>query len=219
MMNNLTPSVQSVLELARKEADRLNHNYVGTEHLLMGMIELGQNGAIDALRRKGIGPEMLQVAIDKEVGRGPDIKMVGNIPYTPRVKKVMAIASLKAKALGDTLVDTEHLLLALLQPEDGGAAYRILTKLGMSHDVMTPTIISVMAEKTREESLGDNPDFKAMYETEHRLRLLAEARAKEVKAKFNAFANAFGRFDKNFHEVCQIAGVIKNIVTQETGLQ
>ena len=99
MMNNFTPRAQQVLALARKEADRFNHNYVGTEHLLLGLIKLGQGVAVNVLQKMGLDLETVRMEVEKQVGSGPETKMVGNIPYTPRVKKVLALAGKEAKLL------------------------------------------------------------------------------------------------------------------------
>jgi ATP-dependent Clp protease ATP-binding subunit ClpC len=121
-MSNFTPRAQQVLALARKEADRFNHNFLGTEHLLLGLIKLGQGVAVSVLQGMGIDLDTVRIAVEKEVGTGPDQKMIGNIPYTPRVKKVLALASKEAKALNHTYVGTEHILLGLLREGDGVAA-------------------------------------------------------------------------------------------------
>ena len=86
-MSNFTPRAQQVLALARKEADRFNHNFVGTEHLLLGLIKLGQGVAVNVLQKMGLDLETVRLEVEKQVGTGPDQKQVGNIPYTPRVKK------------------------------------------------------------------------------------------------------------------------------------
>jgi ATP-dependent Clp protease ATP-binding subunit ClpC len=121
-MSNFTPRAQQVLALARKEADRLNHNFLGTEHLLLGLIKLGQGVAVNVLQSMGIDLETVRLEVEKQVGSGPDQKMIGNIPYTPRVKKVIALAQKEAKNLNHTYVGTEHLLLGLLREGDGVAA-------------------------------------------------------------------------------------------------
>ena len=82
-MNNFTPRAQQVLALARKEADRFNHNFVGTEHLLLGLIKLGQGVAVNVLQKLGLDLETVRLEVEKQVGTGPDQKMMGNIPYTP----------------------------------------------------------------------------------------------------------------------------------------
>ena len=83
-MNNFTPRAQQVLALSRKEADRFHHNYVGTEHLLLGLINLGQGVAVNVLQRMGLDLQTVRSAVEKQVGTGPESKPSGNIPYTPR---------------------------------------------------------------------------------------------------------------------------------------
>src|SRR5947208_589045 len=127
-MNNFTPRAQQVLALARKEADRFNHNYVGTEHLLLGLIKLGRGVAVNVLQKMGLDLETVRMEVEKQVGSGPETKMVGNVPYTPRVKKVLALAGKEAKALNHSYVGTEHILLGLLREGEGVAA-RVLKSL------------------------------------------------------------------------------------------
>ena len=90
-MNNFTPRAQQVLALARKEADRFHHNYVGTEHILLGLIKLGQGVAVSVLQKMGLDLETVRAAVEKQVGTGQEAKAQGSIPYTPRVKKVLAL--------------------------------------------------------------------------------------------------------------------------------
>src|SRR2546425_1022147 len=113
-LNNFTPRAQQVLALARKEAARFNHNFVGTEHVLLGLISLGQGTAVTVLGKMGLDLEKVRMEVEKQVGTGPDQKMAGYIPYTPRVKKVLALAAKEARALNHTYVGTEHILLGLL---------------------------------------------------------------------------------------------------------
>lgn len=127
-MNNFTPRAQQVLALARKEADRFHHNYVGTEHLLLGLINLGQGVAVNVLQKMGLDLQTVRSAVEKQVGTGPESKPSGNIPYTPRVKKVLALAGKEAKALNHSYVGTEHILLGLLREGEGVAA-RVLKSL------------------------------------------------------------------------------------------
>ena len=151
-MSNFTPRAQQVLALARKEADRFNHNFVGTEHLLLGLIKLGQGVAVNVLQRMGLDLETVRMEVEKQVGTGPDQKMLGNIPYTPRVKKVLALAQKEAKALNHTYVGTEHILLGLLREGDGVAA-RVLKNL------------DVDIEQARQEILRElDPNFAAQEE-------------------------------------------------------
>jgi ATP-dependent Clp protease ATP-binding subunit ClpC len=148
-MNNFTPRAQQVLALARKEADRFHHNYVGTEHVLLGLIKLGQGVAVSVLQKMGLDLETVRGAVEKQVGTGQETKIQGSIPYTPRVKKVLALAGKEAKALNHSYVGTEHILLGLLREGEGVAA-RVLKAL------------DVDIERTRNEILRElDPQFSA----------------------------------------------------------
>ncbi len=146
-MNNFTPRAQQVLALARKEADRFHHNYVGTEHILLGLIKLGQGVAVSVLQKMGLDLETVRSAVEKQVGTGQETKAAGSIPYTPRVKKVLALAGKEAKALNHSYVGTEHILLGLLREGEGVAA-RVLKSLDID------------IERTRNEILRElDPQF------------------------------------------------------------
>lgn len=147
-MNNFTPRAQQVLQLAKKEADRFNRGYVGTEHLLLGLIALGQGVAVNVLTRMGINLEMVRLEVEKAVGAGPETKTAGNLPFTPRVKKVLALAGSEARALNHSYIGTEHILLGLLR-EGEGVASRVLRNL------------NVDLEKTRVEIMKElDPNFE-----------------------------------------------------------
>lgn len=151
-MNNFTPRAQQVLALARKEADRFHHNYVGTEHILLGLIKLGQGVAVSVLQKMGLDLETVRAAVEKQVGTGQEAKTQGSIPYTPRVKKVLALAGKEAKVLNHSYVGTEHILLGLLREGEGVAA-RVLKSL------------DVDIERTRNEILRElDPQFSGSAE-------------------------------------------------------
>ncbi len=177
-MNNFTPRAQQVLALARKEADRFNHNYVGTEHLLLGLIKLGQGVAVNVLQKMGLDLETVRMEVEKQVGSGPETKMVGNIPYTPRVKKVLALASKEAKSLQHSYVGTEHILLGLLREGEGVAA-RVLKNL------------EIDIERTRNEILRElDPNFAPQEEGD---AVPAEAGGSGKKDGKTPALKAFGR--------------------------
>src|SRR5689334_3205627 len=179
-MNNFTPRAQQVLALARKEADRFNHNFVGTEHLLLGLIKLGQGVAVNVLQKLGLDLETVRMEVEKQVGTGPDQKMIGNIPYTPRVKKVLALAAKEAKALNHTYVGTEHILLGLLREGDGVAA-RVLKNM------------DVDIEQTRQEILKElDPNFNAQEESPTNEGPTEKSSEKKGEVKTPAL-KAFGR--------------------------
>jgi ATP-dependent Clp protease ATP-binding subunit ClpC len=146
-MNNFTPRAHQVLQMARREADRFNHNVIGTEHLLLGLVKLGEGVAVNVLQKMGLDLETVRMEVEKRVGTGPDQKVIGNIPYTPRVKKVLDLARREAKSLNHTYIGTEHILLGLLREGDGVAA-QILRSL------------DVDIEQARQEVLKElDPNF------------------------------------------------------------
>ncbi len=180
-MNNFTPRAQQVLALARKEADRFNHNYVGTEHLLLGLIKLGQGVAVNVLQKMSLDLETVRMEVEKQVGSGPETQSQGNIPYTPRVKKVLALAGKEAKALNHSYVGTEHILLGLLREGDGVAA-RVLKNL------------EVDIERTRNEILRElDPNFSPNDLVEDDDGVFEEAEVSGGKDSKTPALRAFGR--------------------------
>ena len=166
-MSNFTPRAQQVLALARKEADRMNHNFLGTEHLLLGLLKLGQGVAVNVLKARGADLDALREEIEKLVGTGPDQKIVGNIPYTPRVKKVIALAAKEAQQLHHTYLGTEHLLLGLLREGDGITS-KVLRALDMD------------VEKTRQEILRElDPNFTPQAKDDFRNSFPKETTARQ----------------------------------------
>ena len=178
-MSNFTPRAQQVLALARKEADRFHHNYVGTEHLLLGLINLGQGVAVNVLQKMGLDLDTVRAAVEQQVGTGPESKPAGNVPYTPRVKKVLSLAGKEAKSLNHSYVGTEHILLGLLREGEGVAA-RVLKSL------------EVDVERCRSEILSElDPNFAAGDELETSLAGgTGDEKGKDVKTPA---LKAFGR--------------------------
>jgi ATP-dependent Clp protease ATP-binding subunit ClpC len=185
-MNNFTPRAQQVLALARKEADRFNHNYIGTEHVLLGLIKLGQGVAVSVLQRMGLDLESVRMEVEKEVGTGPDTKSSTNIPYTPRVKKVLALANKEAKQLNHSYVGTEHILLGLLREGEGMAA-RVLTSLNVDLQTTRNEVLAEIDPNFAPEESDDEFDFDDDGEIEMENGDDAEGKTKTPALK------AFGR--------------------------
>lgn len=179
-MSNFTPRAQQVLALARKEADRFHHNYVGTEHLLLGLINLGQGVAVNVLQKMGLDLDTVRQAVDEQVGLGPEAKPSGNVPYTPRVKKVLALAGKEAKGLNHSYVGTEHILLGLLREGEGVAA-RVLKSLDVDVDRCRNEILSEL-----------DPNFSSSEESEASVagNLGSDEKGKDMKTPA---LKAFGR--------------------------
>ncbi len=189
-MNNFTPRAQQVLALARKEAERFNHNYVGTEHVLLGLIKLGQGVAVNVLEKMGLQLETVRIEVEKQVGSGPEQSITGQIPYTPRVKKVLSLADKEAKQLNHSYVGTEHLLLGLLHEGEGVAA-RVLNSLDV--DIQTARQ-EVLAEIDPNYDPDDNDEdiFEAFEDDDEAEDAPANEGEGKDKSKTPAL-KAFGR--------------------------
>ena len=131
MFDKFTNRAKQVIKLAKKEAQRLNHNYLGTEHVLLGLLKLGQGIAVNVLRNLNLDYETVRQEVERLVGFGPEIQVYGDPALTAKVKKVFEFANEEAASLGHNYVGTEHLLLALLRETDGVAA-QVLENLNIN---------------------------------------------------------------------------------------
>ena len=139
MNNNFTPRAQQVLNIARREADRFHHNYIGAEHVLLGLLKLGQGVAISVMENAGVDVADLTAKIEQSIVPGA-AAAEGSLPYTPRVRKMLIQAGEEAKKLKHTYVGTEHLLLAMLKDEDG-LAWHSLVSFGLTYDTVRRGVI------------------------------------------------------------------------------
>ncbi len=131
MFDKFTNRAKQVIKLAKKEAQRLNHNYLGTEHVLLGLLKLGQGIAVNVLRNLNLDYEIIRAEVERIVGFGPEIQVYGDPALTGKVKKVFEFANEEAGNLNHNYVGTEHLLLALLRQTDGVAA-QVLENLNVN---------------------------------------------------------------------------------------
>lgn len=140
MFEKFTPRARQVIILARKESDRFNHDYIGTEHLLLGLVRLGQGVAMEVMREMGIDFETLRIEVEKAVGSGPDTKVGGEVPLTPKAKRVLELAMQEAHKLQHSYIGTEHILLGLIE-EGAGVAALVLKNLGVDLQVTREKIL------------------------------------------------------------------------------
>jgi ATP-dependent Clp protease ATP-binding subunit ClpC len=131
MFDKFTNRAKQVIKLAKKEAQRMNHNYLGTEHILLGLLKLGQGIAVNVLRNMNVDYELVRQEVERLVGFGPEIQLYGDPALTGKVKKVIEFANEEASALNHNYVGTEHLLLGLLRQTDGVAA-QVLENLNVN---------------------------------------------------------------------------------------
>ena len=113
-----TERAQRVILLAQEESKRLHHDYVGTEHVLLGLIALGEGGAVQFLANLGVDLRRMRSEIEDIIGTGENIMLLGEIPFTPRAKKVLEYAVEEAQNMGHSYVGTEYLLLGLIREEE-----------------------------------------------------------------------------------------------------
>ncbi len=128
MFDRFTDRARRVIVLAQDEARMLNHNYIGTEHILLGLIHEGEGVAAKALESLGISLEAVRAQVEEIIGQGQQAP-TGHIPFTPRAKKVLELSMREALQLNHPYIGTEHILLGLIREGEGVAA-QVLIKLG-----------------------------------------------------------------------------------------
>lgn len=140
---NLTPRARQVFVLARKEAERFNHEYIGTEHLLLGILALGEGVAVEALKSLGLRLDQLRLEVEKICGTGGATKTDGPLPLTPRLKRVLMLAQAEAQSMNYNFIGTEHLLLAVLR-EGESAAARVLANLKINPEKVREQVVKAL---------------------------------------------------------------------------
>ena len=151
---NFTGRVRNVLAFAREESTRRNHEYVGTEHLLLGLIREGEGVAAAVFANLHVDLDAVTALIEKTVTPGKSNRSEGDLPYTTRSKKVLELAMSEARELNHSYVGTEHLLLGLLREETGIAA-QVLTHSGLRADAARVEVKRLLAE----EGASDGKSF------------------------------------------------------------
>ena len=143
MFNRFTERARKVLVLAKEEARRFSHDYIGTEHILLGLIREGDGVACAVLQNLGIDLENIRMEIEKMVAPGSSSSVMGDIPFTPRAKKALELATEEARTLGHNYIGTEHILLGLIR-EGEGVAYQVLFALGVDIKRARQEIIALL---------------------------------------------------------------------------
>jgi hypothetical protein len=148
MFERFTDRARRVVVLAQEEARLLNHNYIGTEHMLLGLIHEGDGVAARALEAQGIRLDDVRREVEGIIGRGDEVP-VGHIPFTPRAKKVLELSLRESMQLGHNYIGTEHVLLGLIREEEGVAA-QVLVKLGANLAGVRQRVLQILAGKPPE---------------------------------------------------------------------
>ena len=154
MFDRFTERARKVMGFARREAQRFHHEYIGTEHILLGLIQEGQGVAANVLKSMNIDLEKIRREVEKIVKAGPAMEPSVQIPFTPRAKKVVELALEEASNLGHNYIGTEHLLLALLREQEGIAAH-VLLALGVRLEEVRDEVIEFLGGPTSEDEVED----------------------------------------------------------------
>jgi ATP-dependent Clp protease ATP-binding subunit ClpC len=143
MYERFTDRARKVMQLANQEAQRFNHEYIGTEHVLLGLIKEGSGVAANVLKNLDIDLRKIRLEVEKLVQSGPDMVTMGKLPQTPRAKKVIEYAMEEARNLNHNYVGTEHILLGLLREQEGVAA-QVLMNLGLKLEDVREEVLSLL---------------------------------------------------------------------------
>jgi ATP-dependent Clp protease ATP-binding subunit ClpC len=147
MFERFTDRARKVMALANQEAQRLNHEYIGTEHILLGLVKEGSGVGATVLKQLDVDLRKVRMEVEKLVKSGPDMVTMGKLPQTPRAKKVIEYAIEEARNLGHNYVGTEHLLLGLLREQDGVAA-QVLINLGLKLEEVREEVLNLLGANT-----------------------------------------------------------------------
>src|SRR5688572_11573198 len=154
MFERFTDRARKVMALANQEAQRFNHEYIGTEHILLGLVKEGSGVGANVLKNLDVDLRKVRMEVEKLVKAGPDMVTMGKLPQTPRAKKVIEYAIEEARNLNHNYVGTEHLLLGLLREHDGVAA-QVLMNLGLKLEEVREEVLNLLgAGAESEENTG-----------------------------------------------------------------
>jgi ATP-dependent Clp protease ATP-binding subunit ClpC len=143
MYERFTDRARKVMQLANQEAQRFNHEYIGTEHVLLGLIKEGSGVAANVLKNLDVDLRKIRLEVEKLVQSGPDMVTMGKLPQTPRAKKVIEYSMEEARNLGHNYVGTEHILLGLLREQEGVAA-QVLMNLGLKLEEVREEVLNLL---------------------------------------------------------------------------
>jgi len=153
MFNRFTERARKVILLAKEEAKRFNHDYIGTEHILLGLVREGEGVAAAVLASFGLSPEKIRLEVEKLVQPGPSTVISGDLPFTPKAKKVIELAMDEARSLGHNYIGTEHLLLGLIR-EGEGVASQVLMNLGLEFDKVREEVMNLLGSEIPGYEMG-----------------------------------------------------------------
>jgi ATP-dependent Clp protease ATP-binding subunit ClpA len=178
MYERFTDRARKTMALANQEAQRFNHEYIGTEHILLGLIKEGGGVGANVLKNLDLDLRKVRLEVEKLVKSGPDMVSLGKLPQTPRAKKVIDYAIEESRNLNHSYIGTEHLLLGLLREGDGVAA-NVLTNMGVNLDETRAEILNLLGAVPPETH--DNPSAQDMMDAIERLEMQKDEAIKDAE--------------------------------------
>ena len=202
MFERFTDRARRVVVLAQEEARMLHHNYIGTEHILLGLIHEGEGVAAKALESLGISLDAVRQQVEEIIGQGQQTPS-GHIPFTPRAKKVLELTRREAEQLGHNYIGTEHILLGLIR-EGNGVAAQVLVMLGADLNRVRLTVIQLLHGHPAREPVSTRSAAQEL-----RLPPGLQARLDEVEQRLAAIEQRLGTgpdtsdLDEQIAQVCR----------------
>ncbi len=177
MYEGFTDRARKIMHLANQEAQRFNHEYLGTEHILLGLVKEGSGVGADVLKNLDVDLRKVRIEVEKLIKSGPEMVTMGNLPKTPRAKKVIEYTIEEARNLNHGWVGSEHLLLGLLREQDGIAA-QVLIASGLNLKKVRKEVLRTVDPKDESDAVQTPP---APTETEEKLLALVVVLAQKVR--------------------------------------
>ena len=202
MFERFTDRARHVVVLAQDEARRLDHTWIGTEHILLGLIREGDGVAAKALESLGISLDAVRQQVEEIIGQGQQAPS-GHIPFTPRTKKVLELALRESKQLGHNYIGTEHILLGLIREGDGVAA-QVLVMLGADQNRIRQQVIQLLHGRSAEE-----PGSTRSAEQELRLLPAVKTRLEGLEQRLTAVEQRVERYQQLTDEIERLRALLR----------
>lgn len=244
MFERFTDRARKVMALANQEAQRFNHEYIGTEHILLGLIKEGSGVGANVLKNLDVDLSKVRAEVEKLVESRPGTRPVGRLPQTPGAKHVIELAIQEARSLNHNYVGTEHLLLGLLREPEGVAA-QVLVNLGLSLEQIRQELVNLLGDAREHDAQAPAPGkpasqegFSFIYRSNwvvhlltgfelqlERLRMARDQavkasnfeRARELEVRADAAQNSVEDVLREFDQLCQKAEKLLDDLRKEQG--
>ena len=209
MFERFTDRARKVMALANQEAQRFNHEYIGTEHILLGLVKEGSGVGANVLKNLDVDIKKLRLEIEKLVKSGPDMVTMGKLPQTPRAKKVIEYAIEEARSLNHNYVGTEHILLGLLRETEGIAA-QVMMNLGLKLEDVRQEVLNLLGAGVEDNASSYQPPMG--------MKMNPNAAAQQAAARSKSKTPALDSFGRDLTELA-IKGELDPVIGRATEIE